>query len=152
MLRGQVDMLYETGIEALDSLERSSAIKVFTFERPYIFAVFLNVRRKPFDRPEIRRALNYAIDREALIATALGGLGTPADGPIPPRHWARDPTGAGFTYKPELIEAEGEPVNLTCIVGESSLERLALTVQQQLQAVGVKVAWESISMTHSQSS
>jgi ABC-type transport system substrate-binding protein len=43
-----------------------------------------------------------------------------------------------------VIEAEGEPLNVTCMVGESSLERLALTVQQQLQAVGVKVAWESI--------
>jgi len=144
MLRGQVDMLYETGIEALDSLERSSAIKVFTFERPYIIAVFLNAKRKPFDRPEIRRALNYAIDREALIATALGGLGTPADGPIPPRHWAREPTGPRFTYQPALIDAGGEAVNLTCIFGDSSLERLALTVQQQLQAVGVKVAWESL--------
>ena len=31
MLRRQVDMLYDVGVDALDSLESSSDVKVFTF-------------------------------------------------------------------------------------------------------------------------
>jgi peptide/nickel transport system substrate-binding protein len=41
-----------------------------------------------------------------------------------------------------MIESGREPLSVTCILGESPLERLALTVQQQLQAVGVRITWE----------
>ncbi len=45
MLRGRVDMLYEVGIDAVDSLRPSTQTKVFTFQRPYAFLVFLNIQQ-----------------------------------------------------------------------------------------------------------
>ena len=45
MLRGQVDMLYEVGSDALDSLEASSQVAVYTFPRPYAYVIVLNARR-----------------------------------------------------------------------------------------------------------
>jgi ABC-type transport system substrate-binding protein len=144
MLRGRVDMLYEVGVDALDSLQRSSEIKVFTFARPYIYAVFLNVQKTPFQSATFRRALNSAINREELIATALDGHGTAADGPIPPRHWAGDPNAPRFTYAPRPIATGSQRIRSTCIFGERSLERLALTVQRQLQSVGLDLDLEFV--------
>ena len=43
MLRGQVDMLYEVGVDALDSLESSNEVNIFTFQRGYAYLLLLNV-------------------------------------------------------------------------------------------------------------
>jgi peptide/nickel transport system substrate-binding protein len=147
MLRGKVDMLYEVDVDALDFLERSSDINVFTFQRPYVHAVVLNVERRLLRDAALRRVLNAAIDRQQLVSTVLGGYGAAADGPIPPSHWARDPTAPGFAYEPRLTVNEAQSVRLTCIFGDPSLERMALTVQRQLQAVGVDLGLESVSGT-----
>ena len=60
MLRGQLDMLYEVGADALDSLEASSKISTFTFVRRYQYAVVLNNQSDAFRSKAVRRALNYA--------------------------------------------------------------------------------------------
>jgi peptide/nickel transport system substrate-binding protein len=44
----------------------------------------LRVRRDDFQDAAVRRALLQAIDRDALVSSALGGLGTRADSLIPP--------------------------------------------------------------------
>ena len=41
MLRGQVDMLYEVGVDALDSLESSNDVNIFTFQRGYAYLLLL---------------------------------------------------------------------------------------------------------------
>lgn len=54
---------------------------------PYarVFGVFFNPSENPlYARAEIRKALSLAIDREALIASTLGGNATPIMGPVPP--------------------------------------------------------------------
>lgn len=38
----------------------------------------------PLADPRVRQALNYAIDKKAIIDNVLFGLGLPADAPIPP--------------------------------------------------------------------
>jgi peptide/nickel transport system substrate-binding protein len=144
LLRGQVDMLWEVGVDALESLQDSSQIRVFTFARPYIYAVVFNTRTQPFQNSALRRKLNSAIDRSALIDGVLSGHGEAADGPVPPNHWARDRSAPKFDYKPEPILDEGRQVRSTCIFGELSLERMALETQRQLQAVGVDVMLESV--------
>ncbi len=42
-----------------------------------IFFVFLNSKKPPFDNPDLRRAVNLAIDRQELVAKTLEGAGVP---------------------------------------------------------------------------
>lgn len=52
---------------------------------PKVFGVFLNASVKPLlGRTQVRQALAMAIDRERLIASALGGAGEVADAALPP--------------------------------------------------------------------
>ena len=89
MLRDHLDMLYEVGTDALDSLERSNKISVFTYIRHYQYVIVFNTRKRQyFDRREVRQALSHAIDRSALVRDALNGHGIPSAGPIWPHHWA----------------------------------------------------------------
>ena len=42
-----------------------------------IFFIYLNAKKPPFDNPDMRRAVNLAIDRQDLVAKALEGAGVP---------------------------------------------------------------------------
>jgi peptide/nickel transport system substrate-binding protein len=58
-------------------------IKVYTPANTYYF--FMNNRVAPFDNLKARQAVNYAIDREALIRV-YGGLGQPTEQVLPPTY------------------------------------------------------------------
>lgn len=58
----------------------------------------------PYDDPKLRLALNYALDRQALVA-AVGGTGVPADKLFPPGMQFRDEESSGYTYDPEKAKA-----------------------------------------------
>src|SRR5207248_5831679 len=105
MLRGQIDMLYEIGVEGLNSLQPASNVHVFVHKRNYAYLVVLNMRRPEFRSTELRRAFNEAINRAQVVAEGLGGHGAPADGPLLPDHWAYKPTFEHFAYDPTSAEA-----------------------------------------------
>jgi peptide/nickel transport system substrate-binding protein len=148
MLRGQIDMLYEVGLDALDSLQPSSAVHVYTFARHFAYAVLFNVRKPPFQDQKVRRALNMAIDRTGLVATALQGHGEADDSAIWPRHWAFDTRAARFEYQPaEPFRrfANGKGLRFKCLTLDGPpYERLALALQRQLAAVGVTMEVEPL--------
>jgi len=58
-------------------------IKVYTPANTYYF--FMNTRVAPFNNLKARQAVNFAIDREALIRV-YGGLGQPTEQVLPPTY------------------------------------------------------------------
>ncbi|MES1248720.1 MAG: ABC transporter substrate-binding protein [Actinomycetota bacterium] len=58
-------------------------IKVYTPANTYYF--FMNNRVAPFDNLKVRQAVNYAIDRSALVKI-YGGLGQPTENVLPPTY------------------------------------------------------------------
>jgi peptide/nickel transport system substrate-binding protein len=58
-------------------------IKVYTPANTYYF--FMNNRVAPFDNVKVRQAVNFAINREALIRI-YGGLGQPTENVLPPTY------------------------------------------------------------------
>jgi peptide/nickel transport system substrate-binding protein len=58
-------------------------LKVYTSPNTYYF--FMNTRVAPFDKLQVRQAVNYAIDRKALVAV-YGGLGRPTENILPPTY------------------------------------------------------------------
>jgi peptide/nickel transport system substrate-binding protein len=145
LLRGQVDMLYEVGLDALDSLQPSNETRIFTYQRDYAYLILFNVQRPALRSMEFRRMLNAAIDRQTLVAETLKGHGSPAEGPVSPAHWAFTSDLPRFGYSPDQSKAS-RGGQFTCLVAESSLEQLALATQKQLQAVGVEMRLEMVSM------
>jgi peptide/nickel transport system substrate-binding protein len=65
--------------ESLASLEERQSTRIYEIAIPRIFAVFFNVTKSAaLANDEVREALSYATDREAIIRDVLSGKGQPA--------------------------------------------------------------------------
>jgi peptide/nickel transport system substrate-binding protein len=165
MMRGEIDFLYEVPRDAVEFIEPETSVQVFPFLRNYEHAVVFNSKRPPLDTPMVRRALNYAVNRDALVEHALRGRGRATSGPAWPLHWAYDVTVPGFAYDPgrsaALLDAARLPLDpktggsgdrapsrldFTCLIPDSFTlwERMALIVQKDLAKIGVDMRIESM--------
>jgi len=158
LLRGRIDMLMDVGTDALDSLETSSQVSIFTYTRHYQYLVAFNSQAPVFKSPQVRRAVAMAVDKNALVRDALNGRGLPSVGPVWPQNYAFR---ADFPTLPYSVEAaaaalaasggqrQGNRLHFTCLVPPDAVnERLALVLKQQLAAVGVDMSLEETSMDH----
>ncbi|MGH9411332.1 MAG: ABC transporter substrate-binding protein [Vicinamibacterales bacterium] len=152
--RGDVDMLYEVSREAAEFVKQESTVNLYSFARPYYISLVFNVRHPALRNAEVRKALNEALDRAALVRDGMNGWGQRADGPIPPAHWAYsggtpfpfDPgaararlDAAGYRMKSPVSDEVPRRFTFKCLVytGDSRFEHLAILIQKQLADVGV---------------
>lgn len=86
VLEGKADYdLHPIPADRLASVRRKygDRLKVYTVANTYYF--FMNTRVPPFDKLEVRQAVNYAIDRRAL-ASQYSGFATPTENVLPPTY------------------------------------------------------------------
>jgi len=145
MLRGNVDWLFEVGVDALDSLKTATNVSVFSFVRNYQYLVMFGSKMNKSSA--VRRALNAGINREMLVTRALNGYGVPSYGPVSPRHWAVRPSTPTLTFDPEIAgELVHSKLRFTCLVpADSVYERVALELKRQLAEVSVDLILEEAS-------
>jgi peptide/nickel transport system substrate-binding protein len=88
---GQLDWYFESvPPDRLSELKARYPKQVYPFVRNNITYFFMNERKYPFNKLAVRQAVNYAIDRNALVKI-YGGQGTATENIIPP--------GLGTAYK-----------------------------------------------------
>ena len=160
LLRGDIDMVTDVPADAVEFI-RNDDVRVVSFERRYQYLVAFNSRKWPLNSKIVRRALNTAIDREALIRSVFQGRGRPSTGPLWPKHWAYDNSIASYRFDrglaSSLLNSAGlstenrsggakKRFTFTCLVPEnfSTIERIALEVQKQLYDVGVDMQFEVV--------
>jgi peptide/nickel transport system substrate-binding protein len=154
LLRDQVDMLYEVSVDSLDSLEAATNVATFTSPLHYQYAVILNSDSPALRSKEVRRALNMAVDRDALVRSVLRGHGTASSGPVWPHNFASRDDWPTLKYNPQeaaksIAQATkgGGRLHFTCLVRPNDVEeRLALLLKQQLDAVGIDMSIQETAM------
>lgn len=111
----------------------------------------MNTMKPPFDNQLVRIALNYAINKQAIIKAIYQGTAIPAVTPLPPNMWAHDASIKDFEYNPEralnLLKQAGFKDGFTMTIWTMSAQRsynpnakkMAELIQQDLQKIGVKV-------------
>jgi len=65
----------------------------------------LNLKRPMFEDVRVRRALNYAINKQEVIDGVFLGLARVANGPFPPESWANDPGVNPAPFDPQKARA-----------------------------------------------
>jgi dipeptide transport system substrate-binding protein len=64
-----------------------------------------NTKVAPFDNPKVRKALNMAIDKQAIIDVVFQGSGQAAKNPIPPTMWSYNDAVEDDAFDPEAAKA-----------------------------------------------
>lgn len=138
------------------TLKDTSGVRLLQSQDLSYSLIGLNVSRKPFDNPKVREALNYAIDRKALVQAVYFGNGTPA-GPLSPglKSWS-SPTTAWtcYAYNPakakQLLAQAGYPngVDFTILTLGSvkTVVDAAQVVQAQLAQAGFRAKIEVLEL------
>src|SRR5690606_34854137 len=65
----------------------------------------LNELQEPLKDVRVRQALNYAVDKEAIVRSIYLGYATPLDSPITPTVWGYAHTGDHYPYDPDKARA-----------------------------------------------
>ena len=118
---------------------------------PYsrVFGVFWNSDENPvFARPEVRKALSVAIDRNGIVRDVLGGFATAIKGPMPPRgHTALESETAEERIRSakETLEKGGWTYDTETRAWKQSKDKLVLSITlktsnvPELKAVATKI-------------
>jgi peptide/nickel transport system substrate-binding protein len=84
ILAGQVDLIVLPPIADLPALARNAAVKVLLAPSDRTIFVSLNTTKAPLGDVRVRQALNYAVDKAAIIQNVLFGAGDIMDAPMAP--------------------------------------------------------------------
>ena len=123
----------------------------------------MRMDREPFDDLLVRRAVNMAVDRQAILNTVFGGEGVilnnpiPADGPesiFTPLEKMPKEVQENFEYNPEraklLLAAAGYPDGFTTTFQSSSdepFQDMAEIIIANLRNIGIDVKVEMVDTT-----
>jgi glutathione transport system substrate-binding protein len=151
MLRaGQAHYIFPMPAELLKVAEADNKIDVITMPSIIARYLILNTRYAPLADTRVRQAINYAIDKQAIINIAMGGAATQLDSVIPANlqyykkqgQWPFDPAKAKALMKEAGYEKGFEVVFMSPTV--SNRLRATEMVQQQLLQIGITGKIESM--------
>lgn len=109
-----------------------------------------NTQQAPFDNPKVRKALNMAIDKQAIIDVVFQGSGQIAKNPIPPTMWSYNDEIQDDPYDPEAAKKMLEEAGVTDLSMKvwampvqrpynPNARRMAELIQEDMAKIGVGV-------------
>jgi peptide/nickel transport system substrate-binding protein len=143
---GDMDIASDAPFSQIDSLDADENIDVLVAPVGRVDYVAINHTRPPFDDIKVRQALNYAVDKEAIIQAVLYGKAQVAQSALPRmRFWNEEIE--PYPYDPEKAKqllsessaAGGFSTTLGVTAGEPVDGAVATILKDQLAAVGVEV-------------
>jgi dipeptide transport system substrate-binding protein len=134
----------------IKSMQKNPAIKVS--EQAGLNTAYwaFNTRKAPFDNVLVRQAMNYAINRQAILDIIYKGTGTIASSVIPPTVWNWKGPENDYVYNPDRAKkildnagfAEGFEIDIWAMPVQRpynpNARKMATLIQQDLQKIGIK--------------
>jgi ABC-type transport system substrate-binding protein len=153
---GDVDLVTFVPWADQGALETDPKFTLATLkEGGYVHIEFM-VAQPPMDNVKLRQAINYAIDREAIVKTAASGRGKPCYGsPIASWSWAYNREVENtYKYNPEkakqlIQEAGAQGLKLELVTWPVDTElfgRPSVVVANNLKAVGLDVTLKPVAL------
>jgi peptide/nickel transport system substrate-binding protein len=85
---GAIDVAENLSPEDLQFVALHPELKLLHVAANNVAYLAMNTQHPPFDDVRVRRAVNYAINKTALVKLIYQGRGRPASSPLPPSLWA----------------------------------------------------------------
>jgi len=136
---------------SISKLQKTSGVKMYLFPSTRTDYLDLNEKYPPLKDVHVRRAISYAIDRNAIIKSILFGHGTPANSFLPPQVPFYDRNSPGLQFNLAQAKAEmakskykkGFKVSLLVGAGAQVENATGQILQDELKPLGITVAFKS---------
>lgn len=149
LLAGECHVMPYPAPADIEAMKKNDQIMVM--EQPGLNIAYLsyNTTQKPFDDVRVRKALNMAINKQAIIEAVFQGTGQVAKNPIPPTMWGYNDAVQDDPYDPQaakkLLEEAGVE-NLSMKIWAMPVQRpympnarrTAELIQADFAEIGVK--------------
>ncbi|ALX50388.1 ABC transporter substrate-binding protein [Lentibacillus amyloliquefaciens] len=149
---GEIDIMDGLNPDDAETVEAEEGVELYTRSENNVGYVGFNTQKEPLNQVEVRRAINHAIDRQAIAEAMYAGYAQPAKNPLPPSYMGYNDDVEGYEYDVEkakslLAEAgyeDGMEIELwTMPVARPYMpdpETVAEIVQNNLSEVGIEVS------------
>jgi dipeptide transport system substrate-binding protein len=145
---GECHLTLQPNPADLPAMGEDASVNLMSREGLNVGYLGYNTERKPFDDPRVRKALNMAINKQAIIDAVFQGAGTVAKNPMPPTIWGYNDEVEDDPYDPEAAKkllAEAGVADLKTNVWampvtrpyNPNARRMAELIQADWKAVGV---------------
>jgi peptide/nickel transport system substrate-binding protein len=148
---GQADIIEFPPFSAIANLQATSGIKVDLFPSTWVSYIAMNEKRPQFADVHVRRAISYAIDRDAIIHSVLFGHAQPAASFFSPGWTFYNPNTPRLWYNPTEAKKElaqsafphGFSATYAVTAGDTNNSAIAQIVQANLKAIGINISIQS---------
>ncbi len=155
LLTGGLDLIVGVPADNVGQLEKNSKITLLKQVGAHVWYLGMNNQKKPFDDKRVRQALNYAVNKDAIVNDVLKGTGAASKGPVLPGTWGADGALKAYPYDPErakkLLAEAGYPNGFTTTLwvpesgsGMQAPVAMSTVMQSNLKAVGVNVSLQTM--------
>ena len=147
LLAGEVHAIQDPPWDEIESIVEEGFVVTKNENAPTFWYLSFNMRNPVMQDVRIRKAINYAINRDAMAERILRGYGKPAYGMLNAGTYAYDPNFVSYTYDPdkarELLAEAGHADGLdldfdVMIYGTGEL--MEKWIQRDLKKVGINLA------------
>lgn len=143
---GGVDYMNPIPSEEIDRYKKDSRFDVQIVDAINIFYLAHNTQKAPMTDANLRRAINFSINKQEIVDTIYAGLGTVAISPLNPSNWAWNKDVEPYKYDPtkakELLKQatyDGQPIELA-FNQATEVPKVAERIQAQVQEnLGIKL-------------
>ncbi len=147
---GDIDIMDGMNPDDAAVVKGNSNLQLFEQQGMNVAYLAFNTTKKPFDNVKVRQAINYAVNKQAIIKNFYAGMAEPAINPIPKVMWGYNDQVKDYEFNlakaKELLKEAGYPDGLTIDFYAMQDPRpympngkkIAEYVQQDLAKIGVK--------------
>lgn len=156
---GKLDLVNTTNVNIENYIGTIGYNKVEEVGREYDYLAF-NMESKVLSNPEVRQAISYAIDKNAIISSVYNGKYTAGDFSLPNTNWLYQGNNENkydaekakqilqdngwefkYNYWQKYVNYYTRKLNFNLVVNSSNSARVQVAelIKQQLEAIGIKV-------------
>lgn len=147
---GECDIAFQPKPADVAVLKQDNTINMMSQAGFNVGYVSYNVKHKPLDNVLVRRALDMAINKKAIIEAVYQGSGQPAVAPMPPTQWGYNKNLKDAAYSPDaakaLLAKAGLPKGFEISLWAMPVQR-PYNPNAKLMAEMIQADWAKIGVT-----
>lgn len=152
---GEADIVTRLSAEEAQSLDGNPKVKIVRYPVDRVYYITFNNltsgKGKPTEDARVRQAMNYAVDRQAIIDSLFKGAAKLSTGFVTPTNLGYNSSVKPYPYDPEKAKAllkeanypNGFEMSMACPSGAyTNFEQVCEAVKGYLDKVGIKTTLE----------